>query len=180
MKNIFILFIIILSSCMNSSYNKETTNEITEEYTSSIEESLECKFENLSPIELIKQDSNEIESIKKMLYTQQECWNNGDIYGFMEGYWNSEELIFTSAEHMPAYGWQNTLERYKNSYPTKESMGEFKFDIYNVKLTSKRTAILNGKWELTRINDNPKGEFWLDIEKFENNWLIVKDSTTSF
>ena len=163
---------------MNSSYNKETTNEITEEYTSSIEESLECKFENLSPIELIKQDSNEIESIKKMLYTQQECWNNGDIYGFMEGYWNSEELIFTSAEHMPAYGWQNTLERYKNSYPTKESMGELKFKFLNININSdSTTAQLKGNWELIRKEDNPKGEFWLDLKKFDDNWLITKDST---
>ena len=162
MKIIFALSIIILSSCTNTTNNEEITKDT---------------FEPPSSIKLIQQDSNEIESIKKMLYTQQECWNNGDIYGFMEGYWNSEELIFTSAEHMPAYGWQNTLERYKNSYPTKESMGELKFDIYNVKLTSKRTAILNGKWELTRINDNPKGEFWLDIEKFDERWLITKDST---
>ena len=165
MKIIFALSIIILSSYTNTTNNEEITKDT---------------FEPPSSIELIQQDSNEIESIKKMLYTQQECWNFGDIDGFMEGYWNSEELIFTSAEYMPAYGWQNTLERYKESYPTKESMGEFKFDIYNVKLTSKRTAILNGKWELTRINDNPKGEFWLDLEKFDENWLIVKDSTTSF
>ena len=27
---------------------------------------------------------------------------------------------------------------------------------------------------------NPQGEFWLNLEKFQNNWLIVKDSTTSF
>lgn len=27
---------------------------------------------------------------------------------------------------------------------------------------------------------NPQGNFWLELEKFENNWLIVKDSTTSF
>ena len=56
-------------------------------------------------------------------------------------------------------------------------MGEFKFDIYDVKLTSKRTAILNGEWELSRKNDNPKGEFWLDLEKFDERWLITKDST---
>ena len=150
---------------MNTTNNEETTKDT---------------FETPSSIELIQQDSNEIESIKKMLTNQQECWNNGDIDGFMEGYWNSEELIFTSDEHMTTYGWQNTLEGYKNSYPTKESMGEFKFDIYDVKLTSKRTAILNGKWELTRMNDNPKGEFWLDLEKFDKNWLIVKDSTISW
>ena len=165
MKIIFALSIIILSSCTNTTNNKEITKDT---------------FEPPSSIDLIQQDSNEIESIKKMLYTQQECWNNGDIYGFMEGYWNSEELIFTSDEHMPSYGWQNTLERYKNSYPTKESMGEFQFEIYDVQLTSKESAILNGKWELFRINDHPQGNFWLNLKKIDENWLIVKDSTTSF
>ena len=116
-----------------------------------------CNMTNTSNIETIKQDPNEINAIKEMLTIQQECWNNGDLDGFMKGYWNSEELVFTSLKHKPTYGWQATLERYKNSYPTKESMGEFKFDIYDEKLTSKRTAILNGKWELIRKNDNPKG-----------------------
>ena len=127
-----------------------------------------------------EQNEKDIESIKKTLTNQQKCWNNGDIDGFMKGYWNSEELIFTSLNHQPTYGWQATLERYKNSYPTKESMGELKFEIYDVKLTSKKTAILNGKWELVRINDHPQGNFWLDLEKFDEEWLIVKDSTTSF
>ena len=127
-----------------------------------------------------EQDEKDIESIKKTLTNQQECWNNGDIDGFMEGYWNSEELIFTSLNHQPTYGWQATLERYKNSYPTKESMGEFIFEIFNVELTSKITAILNGKWELIRMNDHPQGNFWLNLEKIDKNWLIVKDSTTSF
>ena len=125
-------------------------------------------------------NNSDIDNIKKVLYIQQKCWNNGDIDGFMEGYWNSEELIFTSSIHQLSYGWQTNLDRYKSSYPTKESMGELKFEIYDVKLTSKKTAILNGKWELVRINDHPQGNFWLDLEKFENNWLIVKDSTTSF
>ena len=115
-----------------------------------------------------------------MLTSQQDCWNNGDIDGFMQGYWNSEELIFTSLNHKPTYGWNNTLERYKNSYPTKYSMGEFRFEILDIELTSKKTAILNGKWELIRINDHPKGFFWLDLEKFDENWLITKDSTISF
>jgi len=125
-------------------------------------------------------NNSHIDNIKKVLYTQQECWNNGDIDGFMEGYWNSEKLIFTTDKGETTFGWENTLNRYKSSYPTKESMGELKFEIYDVKLTSKKTAILNGKWELVRINDHPQGNFWLDLEKIENNWLIVKDSTTSF
>jgi hypothetical protein len=135
---------------------------------------------NTNTIETIKQDPNEIDAIKKMLSSQQECWNNGDIDGFMLGYWNSEELIFTSATHMPAYGWENTLERYKNSYPTKSSMGEFRFEIVDTELTSEETATLKGKWELIRMSDNPNGLFWLDLEKIDENWLITKDSTISF
>jgi len=154
MKYLFALSFFILTSCINNNETSKNTFKST--------------------------DSNEIESIKKMLTDQQKCWNNGDIDGFMEGYWNSEELIFTSAKHMPAYGWQNTLERYKNSYPTKENMGELKFEFLNVKINSdSTTAQLKGCWELIRKEDNPKGEFWLDLKKFDDNWLIIKDSTTS-
>ena len=141
---------------------------------------LSCSKNNTKTIETIKQDPNEIDAIKKMLTTQQECWNNGDIDGFMEGYWNSEELIFTSATHKPAYGWQNTLERYKESYPDRYSMGEFRFEILDLKLNSEKTAILKGKWELVRMKDRPNGLFYLDLEKFDENWLITKDSTISF
>ena len=135
---------------------------------------------NTNTIDTIKQDTNEIEAIKKILTTQQKCWNNGDIDGFMEGYWNSEELIFTSLNHKPAFGWENTLGRYKNSYPTKESMGEFRFEIVDIKLTSRTTSNLIGKWELVREKDHPNGLFYLDLEKFDENWLITKDSTISF
>ena len=135
---------------------------------------------NTNTIDTIKQDPNEINSIKKILTSQQECWNNGDIDGFMQGYWNSDKLIFTSLSHKPAYGWKNTLERYKNSYPTKSSMGELKFEITNIKLVSDTTSTLFGKWKLIREKDLPNGLFWLDLEKFDENWLITKDSTISF
>ena len=135
---------------------------------------------NTNSVDVLKQDLDEINTIKKILSSQQKCWNNGDIDGFMQGYWNSEKLVFTSLNHKPAYGWKNTLERYKNSYPTKSSMGELRFEILNLKLISKTTATLKGKWELIRQKDHPNGLFWLDIEKFDNNWLITKDSTVSF
>ena len=135
---------------------------------------------NTNTIDTIKQKTNEIDAIKKILTSQQDCWNNGDIDGFMEGYWHSEELIFTSLSHKPAYGWENTKDRYKNSYPTKSSMGILNFEILDLKLISKTTATLKGKWELIREDDHPNGLFWLDIEKFDESWLITKDSTISF
>ena len=141
---------------------------------------LSCNINNTNAIDNTVQNPLEIDDIKKILDTQKKYWNNGDIDGFMQGYWNSEKLIFTSLNHQPVYGWENTLERYKNSYPTKYSMGEFRFEILDIEITSKKTAIVNGKWELIRTNDHPNGLFWLDFEKIDENWLITKDSTISF
>ena len=124
-----------------------------------------------------KHNANDIDAIKQILTIQQICWNNGDIDGFMLGYWNSDKFKFSWVNGIE-YGWKNALEKYKISYPTKESMGEFSFEILDVKLTSDTTAVLDGEWELIRINDNPKGSFTYIFQKIENNWLIISDYTT--
>ena len=124
-----------------------------------------------------KNNANDIDAIKQILTIQQICWNNGDIDGFMLGYWNSDKFKFSW--HGIEYGWKNALEKYKISYPTKESMGEFIFEILDVKLTSDTTAILDGEWELIRKNDNPKGSFTYIFKKIENNWLIISDYSTN-
>ena len=139
-----------------------------------------CNFKKETEINNITLDSKEeINAIKRILKKQKNCWNNGDIDGFMKGYWQSDKLIFTSAAHKPAYGWENTKKRYKNSYPNKENMGELNYDIIDIKIISEKTAILNGKWELIRNNDHPKGKFWLELKSFNGEWVITKDSTVS-
>ena len=128
----------------------------------------------------IHQNNQEINKIKDVLKQQKESWEEGDINGFMQGYWKSENLVFTSLKHKPAYGWKETLKRYQERYPTKASMGELKFEIIEVMLTSKNKAKLKGKWQLIRKEDNPNGIFWLDFKKLDDNWLIIKDSTISY
>ena len=124
-----------------------------------------------------KNNAKDIYPIKQVLTTQQKYWNNGNIDGFMLGYWNSDKFKFTWVNGIE-YGWKNALEKYTISYPTKESMGEFIFEILDVKLTSDTTAVLDGEWELIRKNDNPKGSFTYIFQKIENNWLIISDYTT--
>ena len=132
---------------------------------------------NLNTGERIKQECTEIEQV---LDYQKKCWNDGDIDGFMEGYWNSEELVFTSLHHKPAYGWKATLNRYRESYPNKERMGTFNYVILECKLLNDTIAQLNGTWELKRSYDHPKGDFYLTFRKLKDNWLIIKDSTISY
>ena len=76
--------------------------------------------------------NSEISDIKSVLQKQQIAWNNGNIDGFMLGYWNSEKLEFVS-ESGVTKGWRNTLDRYKNTYPNKGLMGELQFEILDVK-----------------------------------------------
>ncbi len=153
MRHLIILSFLLLLSCNTKNESKNNDNNM--------------------------QNIEEIQAIKQMLRAQQDYWNNGDIDGFMKSYWNSQELIFTSLNHKPTYGWNNTLERYKESYPTKESMGELKFKIINLEIISKNTAVLKGEWELIRKKDHPLGIFWIELRKFEEDWLITKDSTIS-
>jgi len=47
-----------------------------------------CNMESPKNTEILEQNPEEIIAIKNVLITQQKCWNNGDIDGFMVGYWN--------------------------------------------------------------------------------------------
>ena len=130
-------------------------------------------------IPLLSFTQEDIFKIKNVLSSQESSWNEGDIHNFMLGYWNSDMLEFSS-EDVITYGWMNTYIKYKKSYPTKEKMGKLQFDIIDIKLTSDTTAIVNGKWELVRVNNKPwGGRFILTFQKFNNEWLIIKDYTTS-
>ena len=99
---------------------------------------------------VIIDEEAEIASIKAVLFHQQENWNNGNIRGFMDGYWKSEQLMFKSANHKTSYGWEAVYKRYKESYPDKESMGILKFTIKDVTLVNSISANLHGDWELER------------------------------
>ena len=65
--------------------------------------------------------------LQDVLNEQADAWNRGDIEGFMDYYWRSEDLEFISGDTI-LRGWQATLERYKRKYPTKEAMGWLDFD----------------------------------------------------
>lgn len=121
---------------------------------------------------------NAITEIKSVLEKQQKAWNTGDVEDFMQGYWQSEELVFES-ENGITKGWKNTLARYQKVYPNKKRMGSLVFKILDVKLKNDSIATLKGKWELIRKNDTSKGGFLLTFNKIKGQWLIVKDYTTS-
>jgi ketosteroid isomerase-like protein len=116
--------------------------------------------------------------IRGALAAQVAAWNRGDIPGFMETYWKSDELRFASGGTVTR-GWRPALERYLKRYPDQAAMGTLAFTDLEVTVLAPDVAIVFGKWELTRAHDKPWGLFTLIWRKIGGAWVIVSDHTSS-
>jgi uncharacterized protein (TIGR02246 family) len=112
-----------------------------------------------------------------VMTVQSQAWNRGDVEGFMNGYWRSDELVFVSGDQVTR-GWQATLDRYKKSYDSKAKMGTLTFSNIEVNVLSKDTAVVIGSWSLARESDNPHGKFTLIFRKLKEGWRIIHDHTS--
>lgn len=115
--------------------------------------------------------------IRKVMDEQVAAWNNGDIDGFMKGYWNSPQMTFVSGSNVTK-GWQPTLERYKKSYDSRAKMGVLSFTELEITVTGKDSAVVLGRFTLVRENDKPTGMFTLNFRKFKDGWKIILDHTS--
>ena len=123
------------------------------------------------------QKSDDKKAILNLLEQQRSGWNRGDLKAYMQGYWNSDSLLFVG-KNGPTYGWQKTLDNYKKGYPDKNAMGFLTFGIKKIELLSKDQAFVLGSWNLKRANDEPKGYFTLWLRKIEGLWKVVADHSS--
>ena len=120
----------------------------------------------------------EVDAICALLNDQQDAWNEGDIPGFMAGYWQSEDLRFASGGSITT-GWGETLARYQARYDTPEAMGWLAFTDLDVTQLSEDAAYVFGRWTLYRESDEPTGLFTLILRKEAEGWRVVHDHTSS-
>ena len=122
-----------------------------------------------------EKDKNEI---SLLLDKQVEAWNEGNLEKFMETYWKSDELSFVGSRG-PTYGWEATLGNYKKGYPDKAAMGKLKLTILKISKIDKKTALVIGRFDLTREMGDLKGHYTLVIQKFGKEWLIISDHSSA-
>ncbi len=115
-----------------------------------------------------------------VLDSQVAAWNRGDLEGFMQGYWKSEDLTFFSGG-TETRGWQETLDRYKKSYQSDgREMGHLDFGDLRIEMLGPGAAFVRGTWKLTMSDGKtPHGLFTLIFRRFPEGWRIVHDSTGS-
>ncbi|MDP6555441.1 MAG: nuclear transport factor 2 family protein [Pirellulaceae bacterium] len=116
--------------------------------------------------------------LTNVLAVQSSAWNDADIEGFMEHYWKSEQLTFSSGDKTTR-GWQATIARYKKRYTTPEKMGHLTFDHLEFVALSDSTALVLGQWHLKRDTENIGGNFSLVFRRIDARWLIIHDHTSS-
>lgn len=122
-------------------------------------------------------DDNEAEAGIRLVMKQQEtAWNNHDLEGFMQGYWNSEELKFYGASGLTK-GWDQTLANYKKNYPTKAESGILKFTINDISSVEDNSYYVMGEFYLTREVGDASGFFIIIFRKINGEWKIIADMT---
>lgn len=117
--------------------------------------------------------------ILEVLHTQEAAWNRGDIDRFAEGYKNSPETLFLSK--VVSRGYAGMIARYREHYPTRESMGTLHFSGLEVHPLDARFAVCIGRFHLERTakgGGNADGIFSLVFEKTDAGWKIVVDHTS--
>jgi hypothetical protein len=116
-------------------------------------------------------------AIISLLTSQEKCWNDGNIEGYMGGYWNSDSLKFITKTGI-TYGWKPTLAMYKEHYPDKVAMGTLNFDEINLIKMNCHTIFVMGKWTLKKSTGAVGGRFTLVCKKMNRTWKIVIDHSS--
>ena len=127
-------------------------------------------------VQSIGQSKNE-RAIRKILDTQTESWNKGDLQNFMIGYWENDSLMFIGKSGI-TYGYTNTLNNYKKGYPDTTAMGKLAFNIISVKRLSGRYYHVVGKWYLKRSIGDLSGHYTLLFKKVNGNWVVITDHSS--
>ncbi|MCB0480803.1 MAG: nuclear transport factor 2 family protein [Flavobacteriales bacterium] len=115
--------------------------------------------------------------LEKMMNEQQNCWNSADLECFMSYYWKSDSLQFLSKNGL-SNGWQKVMNNYQKGYPTPEKMGKLDFEILETKNLGNVSALMLGKWKVSRTSDTLQGHFSLLWQRKGGEWKIVLDHTS--
>ena len=126
-----------------------------------------------------QEQSPDQQEIQKLLDAQVACWNRRDLEGFMQTYWKSENLTFSSGGQTTR-GWQATLDRYRGRYQADGAeMGQLSFGELEIQLLNADVALVLGTWHLEMSDSQPHGNFSLVLRRISENWKIIHDHSSS-
>lgn len=138
-----------------------------------------CFFSNCQEKKDVVKSSRteDIKQIANLIQQQQSDWNNGNLDGYMNGYWNSDNLQFIVKKHIRK-GFNIISASYKRHYHSKELMGKLSFDKLEYQSLDDANTIyqVTGNWKV-EAKDTSDGNFSLILKKFDKDFKIIIDHT---
>lgn len=121
--------------------------------------------------------------ITGMLQSSSASWNAGDLDGFLDDYWQSEELTFSGPSGVTR-GWEDVRERYLQSYwAPGADRDSLRFEDLEVTALGDDHALVLGRYVLFRPHQGDSvtgtGHFSLVLRRMENGWKILHDHTSA-
>lgn len=132
-----------------------------------------CKSDGNSEINYEKSKKE----ITTMMMKTAEDWSNGDLEAFMDGYIKSDSLKFVGSGGI-TYGWKQTLENYKNGYPSKDHTGRLTFNLLEFDQLASDVFLVIGEYHLKRNVGNSDGMFSIILKKINDEWKIIADHSS--
>lgn len=120
-----------------------------------------------------KKDAKTIQTI---MDRQVNAWNEGNIDGFMEGYWKSGEFTFQGGKKR-LKGWETLRAMYKKNY-AGEKMGKLQFSDVKMKPLGKDYVLVLARWQVTGKEEVKEGMFTLIFQRFGKDWKIIHDHSS--
>jgi hypothetical protein len=121
--------------------------------------------------------------VEAMLHASAASWNGGDLIGFLDDYWRSEELTFSGATGVTR-GWEDVRTRYLESYWAPGAVRDsLRFEGIEVLPLGDGHALALGQYVLFRPEEGgvvtSSGFFSLVLQNMEGEWKILHDHTSA-
>jgi uncharacterized protein (TIGR02246 family) len=118
-----------------------------------------------------------------MLHRSAASWNAGDLEGFLDDYWRSDELTFSGGTGVTR-GWEDVRERYLRSYwAPGVSRDSLRFEGLAVTALGEDHALALGEYVLYRPDTEEvlagTGHFSLVLRRLDGQWRIIHDHTSA-
>src|SRR5271157_6341950 len=127
-------------------------------------------------LSVLKPDNQQIyDVLLKML----DRWNAHDIYGYLELYWKSPELL-VMIDSEQFNGWQQLHDSYISGYPDHNSMGFIQPKRIQLRLLRADLALALTWWSISFPNSQRTmaGDTTMNLQKFDGGWKIVASHTS--
>jgi ketosteroid isomerase-like protein len=121
--------------------------------------------------------------IEDMLHASAGSWNAGDLDGFLDDYWRSEELTFSGPGGVTR-GWDDVRRRYLESHwaPGVER-DSLRFEVTETVALGSSHALALGRYVLFRPGAggavSSSGHFSLVLRSLDGEWRIIHDHTSA-